>query len=101
MSGPSRGCPDAVWKTSVYHDGSPQEGYFVAELTGLNTREGGPEGMRLIVPRVRPTRRHLKKLNGQTELADAEPDTMRFRLYHLPARLADHVRRRWLRIDAT
>ncbi|MGW1008245.1 hypothetical protein [Streptomyces sp. NPDC002520] len=26
---------------------------------------------------------------------------MRFRLYHLPARLADHARRRWLRIDAT
>lgn len=26
---------------------------------------------------------------------------MRFRLYHLPARLADHARRRWLRIDPT
>lgn len=34
-------------------------------------------------------------------LADAEPDTMRFRLYRLPARLADRARRRWLRIDAT
>ncbi|GAA1192881.1 hypothetical protein GCM10009654_57680 [Streptomyces hebeiensis] len=32
---------------------------------------------------------------------DAEPDTMRFRIYHLPARLADHARRRWLRIDGT
>jgi hypothetical protein len=31
----------------------------------------------------------------------AEPDTMRFRLYQLPARLADHARRRRLRIDAT
>jgi hypothetical protein len=181
--------PESAWETSVHQDGSLQEGYFVAELTGLNTREGWPEGMRLIVRRVRPTRRHLKKLtaferktgwryaitatnigrmwgiagSGQSQfldvlhrshagvedrvrtnkamgldnlpsaswevnrgwmlaanlaadldawvrllalhdidgLADAEPDTMRFRLYHLPARLADHARRRWLRIDAT
>ncbi|MEH0573218.1 MULTISPECIES: IS1380 family transposase [Streptomyces] len=181
--------PEAAWETSVHQDGSLQEGYFVAELTGLNTREGWPEGMRLIVRRVRPTRRHLKKLtafekktgwrycitatnirhmwgiagSGHSQfldvlhrshagvedrvrtnkamglgnlpsaswevncgwmlaanlasdldawvrllalhdvegLADAEPKTMRFRLYHLPARLADHARRRWLRIDAT
>jgi hypothetical protein len=26
---------------------------------------------------------------------------MRFRLYHLPARLAKHTRRRWLRIEHT
>ncbi|MFB7601147.1 IS1380 family transposase [Streptomyces sp. NPDC056160] len=181
--------PEAAWETSVHQDGSLQEGYFVAELTGLNTREGWPEGMRLIVRRVRPTRRHLKKLtafekktgwrycitatnirhmwgiagSGHSQfldvlhrshagvedrvrtnkamgldnlpsaswevnrgwtlaanlatdldawlrllalhdidgLADAEPDTMRFRLYHLPARLADHARRRWLRIERT
>ncbi|EGX58717.1 transposase IS4 family protein [Streptomyces zinciresistens K42] len=181
--------PEAAWETSLHQDGSLQEGYFVAELTGLNTREGRPEGMRLIVRRVRPTRRHLKKLTafekktgwrycitatnirhmwgiagsghaqlldvlhrshagvedrvrtnkamgldnlpsaswevnrGWTlaanlaadldtwlrllalhdieDLADAEPDTMRFRLYHLPARLADHARRRWLRIERT
>jgi hypothetical protein len=181
--------PEAAWETSVHQDGSLQEGYFVSELTGLNTREGWPEGMRLIVRRVRPTRRHLKKLtafekktgwrycitatnirhmwgiagSGHSQfldvlhrshasvedrvrtnkamgldnlpsaswevncgwmlaanlaadldawvrllalhdiegLADAEPETMRFRLYHLPARLADHARRRWLRVDAT
>jgi hypothetical protein len=181
--------PEAAWETSLHQDGSLQEGYFVAELTGLNTRGGWPDGMRLIVRRVRPTRRHLKKLtafekrtgwrygvtatnigrmrgitgSGQAQfldvlhrshasvedrvrtnkamglgnlpsaswevnrgwmlaanlaadldawvrllalhdiddLADAEPDTMRFRLYHLPARLADHARRRRLRIDAT
>ncbi|MFF8672228.1 hypothetical protein [Streptomyces sp. NPDC015242] len=46
----------------MHQDGSLQEGYFAAELTGLNTREGWPEGMRLIVRRGRPTRRHLKKL---------------------------------------
>ncbi|MFJ9752959.1 hypothetical protein [Streptomyces chartreusis] len=45
-------------------DGSLQEGYFVAELTGVNTREGWPDGMRLIERRVRPTRRHLKKLTA-------------------------------------
>jgi hypothetical protein len=38
--------------------------YFVAELTGLNTRVGWPESMRLIVRRVKPTRRHLKKLTA-------------------------------------
>ncbi|MGW4789930.1 IS1380 family transposase [Streptomyces sp. NPDC004230] len=167
----------------------PPGGYFVAELTGLNTLEGWPEGMRLIARRVRPTQRELKKLtafekktgwrycvtatnirhmwgitgSGHSQLldvlhrshasvedrvrtnkamgldnlpsaswevnrgwtltanlaadlrawvrllalhdvdglADAEPDTMRFRIYHLPARLADHARRRWLRIEAT
>ncbi|MDW8809404.1 transposase [Streptomyces scabiei] len=43
----------------------------------------------------------LPALHDTDGLAGAEPDTMRFRLYHLPARLADHARRRWLRIDAT
>ncbi|RLV04349.1 IS1380 family transposase [Streptomyces griseocarneus] len=181
--------PEAAWEASLHQDGTVQEGYFVAELTGLNTREGWPEGMRLIVRRVRPTRRHLKKLtrfekktgwrycvtatnirrmwgiagSGHSQfldvlhrshasvedrartnkamglgnlpsaswevncgwmlaanlaadldawvrllalhdidgLAGAEPDTMRFRLYHLPARLADHARRRFLRIETT
>ncbi|WP_338898257.1 IS1380 family transposase [Streptomyces sp. TG1A-60] len=179
--------PEAAWETSLHQDGSLQEGYFVAELTGLNTREGWPQGMKLIVRRVKPTRRHLRKLtafekktgwrycitatnigrmwgtagSGHAQfldvlhrshacvedrvrtnkamgldnlpsaswevnrgwmltanlaadldawlrllalhdiddLAEAEPDTMRFRLYHLPARLADHARRRWLRIE--
>ncbi|MGW4750283.1 IS1380 family transposase [Streptomyces sp. NPDC004290] len=180
--------PEAAWEISLHQDGTLQEGYFVAELTGVNTRVGWPEGMRLIVRRVRPTRRHLKKLTAfekktgwrycitatnirhmwgiagsghaqfldvlhrshagvedrvrtnkamglgnlpsaswevnrgwvlaanlaadldawvrllalhDTDLADAEPDTMRFRLYHLPARLADHARRRFLRIERT
>jgi hypothetical protein len=34
-------------------------------------------------------------------LGRAEPDTVRCRIYHLPARLAAHARRRWLRIDGT
>jgi hypothetical protein len=33
-------------------------------LTYLNTRDGWPEGMRLIVRRVRPSRRHMKKLTS-------------------------------------
>ncbi|MEY9997567.1 hypothetical protein ABIE67_009686 [Streptomyces sp. V4I8] len=158
-------------------------------MTGVNTREGWPEGMRLIVRRVRPSRRQHKKLtdfekqtgwrysitatnirhlwgipgshqvqfldalhrdhaevedrirtgkamglhnlpskswqvnagwmlacnlaadldawlrlltlHDQDGLEHAEPDTMRFRLYHLPARLADHARRRYLRIERT
>ncbi|MFD4144668.1 transposase [Streptomyces sp. NPDC058572] len=167
-----------------------QEGYFVAELTGLNTREGWIPGLRLIVRRVKPSGRHLKDLTSfekksawkysitatniskmtripgshqaqridvlarhhavvedevrtnkalglrnlpsksyalneswmltanlaaadldawlrllalhdEPDLADAEPDTMRFRLYHLPARLSRHARRRWLRIERT
>jgi hypothetical protein len=38
---------------------------------------------------------------GAANLSEAVPDTMRFRLYHLPARLADHARRRWLGIERT
>ncbi|MCY0932214.1 hypothetical protein OTB20_39865 [Streptomyces sp. H27-H1] len=34
--------PGTAWHTSVDQDGSLQEGYFVAELTGLNTRTGQP-----------------------------------------------------------
>jgi hypothetical protein len=43
----------------------------------------------------------LPALHDIDDLAHAEPDTMRFRLYHLPARLADHARSRWLRIERT
>ena len=181
--------PESAWETSVNQDGTVQDGYFIAELTGLNTRAGWPPGMRLIVRRVRPSRRHLKKLTAFEHktgwryqitatnirhmwgiagtrhaqfldvlhrshagvedrvrtnkamgldnlpssawevnrgwmlaanlacdldawlrllglhdidgLTDAEPQTMRFRLYHLPARLAAHARKRRMRIAAT
>ena len=43
----------------------------------------------------------LLALHDSKDLAGAEPDTMRFRLYHLPARLADHARRRCMRIERT
>ncbi|MEU7068417.1 transposase [Streptomyces sp. NPDC046161] len=181
--------PEEAWETSLKQNGEVQEGYSVAELTGLNTRAGWIPGLRLIVRRVKPSGRHLKDLTGfekktgwkysitatniskmtripgshqaqwidvlarhhavvedevrtnkalglrnlpsksyalneswmltanlaadldawlrllalhdEPDLADAEPDTMRFRLYHLPARLSRHARRRWLRIERT
>jgi len=181
--------PERAWETPIKQDGSLQEGCFVAELSGMNRREGWTKGMRLIVRRVKPSGRHTKDLTAFEKktgwkysitatnisrtaripgshqiqwldvlhrhhavvedqvkankamglhnlpskswqinqawmlsanlaadldawlrlltlhdhpgLADAEPDTMRFRLYHLPARLANHARRRWLRIEHT
>lgn len=177
------------WETSLHQDGSIQDGYAVAELTALNTREGWPDGMRLIVRRVRPSRRQTKNLTAfETRtgwrysitatnirhmwgiagsqhaqwldvlhrshavvedrvrcdkarglhnlpsqswsvnrgwmlaanlasdleawtrllglhdadgLADAEPDTLRYKLWHLPARLIRHARRRVLKIPGT
>jgi hypothetical protein len=43
----------------------------------------------------------LLGLHDQTDLAHAEPDTLRYRLWHLPARLASHARRRWLAIPSS
>ncbi|GAA2017551.1 IS1380-like element ISMsm3 family transposase [Nocardiopsis rhodophaea] len=181
--------PEHAWQTSLTQHGDLHEGYEVAELTGLNTRQGWPEGLRLIVRRVRPSKRHRKNLTAfekrtgwryaitatnigrmwgiagshqvqfldalhrdhaevedrvrtnkamglanlpsrswdintawmlaaniacdldawlrlltlhdQGDLARAEPETMRFRLYHLPARLARHARHRFLRLERT
>lgn len=43
----------------------------------------------------------LLGLHDQPNLADAEPDTLRYRLLHLPAKLATHARRRVLSIPNT
>lgn len=56
--------PEGARETSLMQNGDLQEGYFVAELTGLNTREGWPEGMRLIVRRVKPSGRQIKNLTA-------------------------------------
>lgn len=180
--------PATAWEAALKQDGSVHDDYGIAGLTGLNARTGWPEGMRLLVRRVRPAGRHQMKLTAfektgwkysviatnlrhmwgvagshqpqwldalarehavvedrgrgdkamglrnltskswqvnrgwmlaanlghdldcwvrllalhdQGELARAEPDTMRYRLYHLPARLAHHARRRWLRVERT
>ncbi|EST38747.1 hypothetical protein N566_05710 [Streptomycetaceae bacterium MP113-05] len=56
--------PETAWEPSIQQDGSLQPGYFVAELTGLNRREGWIKGMRLIVRRVRPSGRHTRDLTA-------------------------------------
>jgi hypothetical protein len=43
----------------------------------------------------------LLGLHDQPDLAAAEPETLRYRLLHLPAKLATHARRRWLAIAET
>jgi hypothetical protein len=43
----------------------------------------------------------LLGLHDQPELAHAEPDTLRYRILHLPAKLATHTRRRVLSIPDT
>lgn len=193
--------PEQVWSPALRQDGEPHEikgpdgewiSYQVAELTGLRDLTGWPKGMRLIVRRVKPSRRDAKKLtafeqrtgwryqivatnipahhglsgvpgSGQVwfvdalyrdhaevedrvkaikrvglgllpskswqlnaawvlaatlaadldawmrllllhdepELAAAEPETLRMKLYHLPARLTAHARRRTLHLDRT
>ncbi len=40
----------------------------------------------------------LLGLHDQPELADAEPDTLRYRILHLPAKLANHARRKILSV---
>jgi hypothetical protein len=43
----------------------------------------------------------LLGLHDQPDLATAEPETLRYRLLHLPAKLTTHARRRWLTIAET
>jgi hypothetical protein len=179
--------PAQAWAASTGQDGKVQGDAHVAELTGLNTRDGWPDQLRLLVRRTKPSRRHAKKLTAferktgwryqivatnirhmwgiggshqpqwldvlhrahagvedrvrtnkamglrnlpakswqanqgwvlaanlaadldawtrllglhdQQDLADAEPDTLRYRLWHLPAKLTRHARTRTLAIS--
>ena len=193
--------PESVWTAALRQDGAVHEikgpdggwiSYQVAEITGVRDLTGWPRGMRLIVRRVKPSRRDAKKLtafekrtgwryqivatnipahqglsgtpgSGQAwfvdclyrdhaevedrvkaikqvglgllpskswqlnsawilaatiaadldawtrllllrdepELQRAEPETIRTKLYHLPARLTAHARRRTLHLDHT
>jgi len=43
----------------------------------------------------------LLGLHDQPDLADAEPETLRYRLLHLPAKLTTHARQRRLSIAGT
>ncbi|MGW6413431.1 IS1380 family transposase, partial [Streptomyces vinaceus] len=56
--------PSTAWETAVTQDGEPQEGYFAAELTGLDTRDGWIKAMRLIVRRVKPSGRQMRDLTA-------------------------------------
>jgi hypothetical protein len=44
------------WQVSLHQDATLQAEYGIAELTGLNTRTGWPQGLRLLVRRTRPSR---------------------------------------------
>ena len=54
--------PEHAWTHAIEQDGSVDPVAQVAELTGLWRRAGWPEGLRYIARRVKPTRRHAKKL---------------------------------------
>ncbi len=65
--------PESVWAHAVRQDGEVHEikgedgtsvTYQVAELTGVRDLAGWPEGLRLIVRRVKPSRRDAKKLTA-------------------------------------
>src|SRR5207245_4013318 len=56
--------PERAWEDALRQDGEIQAGYGIAELTGLNTRTGWPEGLRLLVRRVKPSGRQAKKLTA-------------------------------------
>lgn len=54
--------PEHAWVHALEQDGSIDPVAQVAELTGLWRRTGWPDGLRYIARRVKPTRRHAKKL---------------------------------------
>ena len=56
--------PERAWEAALRQDGDIQDGYGIAELTGVNTRTGWPQGMRLLVRRVKPSGRQVNKLTA-------------------------------------
>jgi hypothetical protein len=57
--------PDEAWKPGVTQDGHAEQDTDAAEITGLMSRSGNwPDGLRQIARRVKPSRRHLKKLTA-------------------------------------
>jgi hypothetical protein len=58
-----RKIPEAAWKPGITQDGHADDGTDVAEITALMSRSGNwPGGLRWIARRVKPSRRHLRKL---------------------------------------
>jgi hypothetical protein len=57
--------PGSAWKPGVDQDGNPEEDKHVAEITHLMSRAGKwPEGLRWIVRRTKPSRRHAGNLTA-------------------------------------
>lgn len=54
--------PEHAWTHAIEQDGSLDPHAQVAELTGLWRRTGWPDELRYIARRVKPSRRHAKKL---------------------------------------
>ena len=54
--------PEYAWSQAVEQDGNLDTVAQVAELTGLWRRNGWTDNLRYIARRVKPTRRHAKKL---------------------------------------
>ena len=54
--------PEHVWTHAIEQDGTIDPVAQVAELTGLWRRNGWPDELRYIARRVKPSRRHAKKL---------------------------------------
>jgi hypothetical protein len=57
--------PGEAWKPGVTQDGHAEDDSDVAEITGLMSRSGNwLPGLRWIIRRVKPSRRHLKNLTA-------------------------------------
>jgi hypothetical protein len=56
--------PEHAWCPAIEQDGSLDPHAQVAELTGLWRRTGWPQGLRFLVRRVKPSRRHTKNLTA-------------------------------------
>jgi len=55
--------PAGAWQPGIGQDGIPEEDKHVAEITHLMSRAGNwPDGLRWVIRRVKPSRRHLKNL---------------------------------------
>ncbi|MFK0222858.1 hypothetical protein ACIQWN_32295 [Streptomyces vinaceus] len=55
--------PGTAWEVTLNQDGTLQEDYGVAELSGLSARASWGKGLRLTVRRVKPSNYHLANLS--------------------------------------
>ena len=93
--------PEAAWETSLNQDGSVQEGYFVAELSGVSEREGWSKGLRLIVRRVKPSRRHLANLTDFEKKTGFKYSIVATNISRMTRIAGSHQRNGWMRSTVT